>query len=72
VAFLQWSRRSCETVAEDHATRFPDERHRGERDQPVTGADVEHHLAVTDASVLQNSVSDRYEEFERPSPADLA
>jgi hypothetical protein len=43
----------------------PDERHRGERGQPVTG--IEHHLAGTDASVLQYSVSDRYEKFKRPS-----
>jgi hypothetical protein len=43
----------------------PDKLHRGERDQPVAG--VEHHLAGTDASVLQYSVSDRYEKFKRPS-----
>jgi hypothetical protein len=43
----------------------PDELHRGERAQPVAG--VEHHLAGTDASVLQYSVSDRYEKFKRLS-----
>jgi hypothetical protein len=54
-------------VAEDDATRLPNERHRTERDQPVTGADVEDHLPGLDASVLQHPVSDRPEELERPS-----
>ena len=54
-------------VAEDDPSRFPNERHGPEGDQPVTGADIEDHLAGPDASVRQDSVADRRQELKRPS-----